>query len=72
MLILTRGSEGATGFLASGGDVTVPARVVEIVDTVGAGDTFNAGVLAKLQALGLLKKSTLKTLKTDERLGPSA
>ena len=33
-----------------------------IVDTVGAGDTFNAGVLAKLSMLGLLKKPDLTTL----------
>lgn len=62
VVILTRGGEGATGFLANDTEVTVPARRVEIVDTVGAGDTFNAGVLAKLYELGALQKSKLKTL----------
>lgn len=65
VVILTRGSEGATGYLSDGTEVTVPARRVEIVDTVGAGDTFNAGVLAKLYERGALQKSKLKTLSVD-------
>lgn len=62
IVILTRGGEGATGFLADGTEVNVPAARVEIADTVGAGDTFNAGVLAKLYELGALQKSKLKSL----------
>lgn len=65
VVILTRGGEGAAGFLADGTEVTVPAERVEIVDTVGAGDTFNAGVLAKLYELGALQKARLKTLSAD-------
>lgn len=65
VVILTRGGEGATGFLADGSETTVPASRVEIVDTVGAGDTFNAGVLAKLYELGALQKDQLKTLSVD-------
>lgn len=65
VVILTRGGEGATGFLRDGIEVTVPARRVEIVDTVGAGDTFNAGVLAKLYELGALQKSKLATLSAE-------
>jgi ribokinase len=44
-LVVTRGAEGATAFLADGGEITVPALAIEPVDTTGAGDTF-AGVLA--------------------------
>lgn len=65
VVILTRGGEGATGFLADGSEVTVPAARVKIVDTVGAGDTFNAGVLAKLYELGKLQKTKLKSLPAD-------
>lgn len=64
-VILTRGGEGATGFLTDGTEVTAPAARVDIVDTVGAGDTFNAGVLAKLYELGALQKAKLKTLSAD-------
>ncbi|GAA6199500.1 carbohydrate kinase [Aquicoccus sp. SU-CL01552] len=66
VVILTRGGEGATGFLADGGEVQVAARKTEITDTVGAGDTFNAGVLAKLSELGRLHKPGLAALSTDE------
>lgn len=62
IVILTRGGDGATGFMANGAQVHVSASTVEIVDTVGAGDTFNAGVLAKLSELGQLQKDKLCTL----------
>lgn len=66
VVILTRGGEGATGYLADGTEVSVPARRVEIVDTVGAGDTFNAGVLARLYELGVLQKARLKALSAQD------
>lgn len=65
ILILTRGGEGATGFLADGTEVSVPAAKVDIVDTVGAGDTFNAGFLAKLSELGELQKPRLRRISAD-------
>lgn len=65
ILILTRGGEGATGFLADGTEVSVPAPKVDIVDTVGAGDTFNAGFLAKLSELGELQKPRLRRISAD-------
>ena len=65
IVVLTRGGEGATGFLSDGTEVNVPALRAEIVDTVGAGDTFNAGVLAKLYELGALQKAKLATLPAD-------
>jgi fructokinase len=45
--------------------LSVPARTVEIVDTVGAGDTFNAGILAFLQENGLLSKEALAGLSEE-------
>lgn len=62
IVILTRGSEGATGFMADGREVHVPAATVEITDTVGAGDTFNSGFLAKLSELGELRKDNLAAI----------
>jgi len=35
-------------------------------DTVGAGDTFNAGVLASLRAQGLLSKSALREISPSQ------
>lgn len=68
MVIITRGSEGATAYLASGESVQAASRKVNVVDTVGAGDTFNAGVLAKLSQLGCLTKSGIAALSADDAL----
>lgn len=56
IVIVTQGKEGATAYLPGEKTVSVPAELVEVVDTVGAGDTFNAGVLARLGQLDLLSK----------------
>lgn len=61
-VIVTRGGDGALAFLSDGGQVEVPAQRVTIVDTVGAGDTFNSGVLSKLIENGLLSKARLKDI----------
>jgi len=62
LVILTQGGEGATGYLSSGDEVQVLALKTQIMDTVGAGDTFNAGVLAKLSEQGQLHKAGLAAL----------
>lgn len=55
LLLLTRGGEGATALSAHWGEhVTVPGVPVTVRDTVGAGDTFGAAVLARLDDLGRL------------------
>ena len=64
-VIMTRGSDGATGYLAGGGEVHVPAVPAAVADTVGAGDTFNAGLLAKLSGLGHLTGPGLAALTPD-------
>ncbi|WP_071673733.1 carbohydrate kinase family protein [Nioella nitratireducens] len=62
VVLLTRGGEGATGYLADGRAVAVAAPKVQTVDTVGAGDTFNAGVLASLSEQGCLTKDGIAAL----------
>ncbi|WP_109311100.1 carbohydrate kinase [Ruegeria sp. AU67] len=66
VVIVTRGSDGASGYLADGSETSVPVKAVEVVDTVGAGDTFNAGVLAELDGAGRLTKANLRTLGLDD------
>lgn len=65
LVILTKGSAGASGWLQTGGEISVVAQRVEMVDTVGAGDTFNAGVLAHLQQAGALDKAALGDIGPD-------
>ncbi|MBT4871603.1 MAG: carbohydrate kinase [Rhodobacteraceae bacterium] len=59
LVILTRGNLGATAYCKTGLPLHVPAEKTDVIDTVGAGDTFNAGVLSKLSELGCLKKESL-------------
>ena len=61
-VIVTKGSRGAEAYLANGDHIFVKAQKATVVDTVGAGDTFNAGVLAKLQGSGSLTKAQIGSL----------
>ncbi len=65
IVIVTRGSDGASGYLADGSTTSVPVQPVDVVDTVGAGDTFNAGVLAELDRSGHLTKTALRSLPAE-------
>lgn len=55
LVLMTRGAEGVSAVSAHG-TRNLPANRVEVVDTVGAGDTFNAGFLAGLHQAGLASK----------------
>jgi fructokinase len=61
LVVITKGAEGATGYTASH-KVSVPSERVTVVDTVGAGDTFDAGVLASLKRHDLLTKAKVAAL----------
>lgn len=65
VVLLTRGSDGVSVVTARG-SFDVPAQKATVVDTVGAGDTFSAGVLASLQTQGLLTKAGLPTATDDQ------
>ena len=68
LTVLTRGDEGAVGFAATG-RVQVSPVVVDAVDTVGAGDTFSAGILDALAAKDLLvaeKRPALAAMPSDD------
>ncbi|ESX56365.1 carbohydrate kinase [Mesorhizobium sp. LSHC422A00] len=64
LIVVTHGSEGAVGY-SRDHKVTVMPHKVEVVDTVGAGDTFNAGILASLHEQGLLSKAGIGGLSED-------
>ena len=65
-VIVTFGGDGARGYLASGEVLSVPAEKAHVVDTVGAGDTFNSGVLAKLSEMGVLGKDRVRAVTAAE------
>ncbi len=61
LVIITKGSKGATGY-SGRHTVSVTPEKVTVVDTVGAGDTFNAGVLASLHEQNVLTKAAISEL----------
>lgn len=61
VVFITEGAKGAHAITATEARF-IPSRRVEVVDTVGAGDTFNAGVLAALHARGALTKAGVASL----------
>jgi fructokinase len=61
VVILTRGAAGAIG-LTERDRVAVVPKPTTVVDTVGAGDTFNAGMLTVFHERGLLSKGAIATL----------
>ena len=56
VVLITRGADGVD-IVTAGDTQRVVAHRVKVVDTVGAGDTFNAGFLAGLHRSGLLTRA---------------
>lgn len=65
LVIITRGAKGP---LAVFKDAVVerPSPSIDVVDTVGAGDTFHAGLLAWFDANSLLTPEAIGTLTKDQ------
>ncbi|EKE45458.1 fructokinase [Oceaniovalibus guishaninsula JLT2003] len=64
LVCITQGAKGAIGYFGRD-SVFMPSRRATVVDTVGAGDTFNAGILAALDGGGRLTDGGLTDLDRD-------
>ena len=62
LVILTLGSEGSKVIYGNGIEVFAESQRVDVVDTIAAGDTFNAGFLLNLDKQDLLDRDSLNTL----------
>ena len=62
---LTEGAKGVTAYTKDGAYFEA-AQKVEVVDTVGAGDTFNAGFLAALDCKDLLDKAAFESISEED------
>jgi fructokinase len=64
LVAVTQGPRGAYARWHAG-EVRVPARAVEVVDTVGAGDAFTSGLLFALVERGVTSRAGLQEMRTD-------
>lgn len=66
LFVVTRGAEGAQAWHARAGPIEVAAPQVDVVDTVGAGDSFQAGLLFGLRAMDRIRAGSLARMSADE------
>ncbi|WP_426413008.1 carbohydrate kinase family protein [Bradyrhizobium ganzhouense] len=66
LVVITRGNNGAVAWHAKAGQVEVEAPKVEVADTIGAGDSFQAALLFALRKQGRLARQQLKGIGADE------
>ncbi|MFE9683763.1 carbohydrate kinase [Streptomyces sp. NPDC006285] len=64
-VVITRGGDGLTAFTRDGGEYSVPGEPVDVVDTIGAGDTVNAALLHGLASRGALSAEAVAGLGAD-------
>ncbi len=65
IVVVTHGDEGAFAATESGLQLRIPAQPVDVVDTVGAGDSFMSGLIDGLWSAGLLggaRRAALKAI----------
>lgn len=66
LVVITRGNNGAVAWHAEAGEIDVTAPEVEVADTIGAGDSFQAALLFALHKLGRLARQQLMDIGADE------
>jgi len=66
LVVITRGIDGAQAWHGKAGMVEVRAPTVDVVDTIGAGDSFQAALLFALRALGRISAEALIEMNPDE------
>ncbi|MGM3387922.1 carbohydrate kinase [Stutzerimonas stutzeri] len=66
LVVLTRGGEGAQLFSRRHGQFQAEAQAVQVRDTVGAGDTFQAALLAYLAEQGLASPQALASIAAEQ------
>jgi fructokinase len=66
LVVVTRGTRGAQAWHREAGAVEVHAPTADVVDTVGAGDSFQAALLFALHAIGRIGSGSLAQTNADE------
>jgi fructokinase len=66
LVVITRGIKGAQAWHKQAGAVEVEAPTVDMVDTIGAGDSFQAALLFALRAIGRIGPASLAQTNSEE------
>jgi fructokinase len=66
LVVVTRGIKGAEAWHREAGRVEVQAPTVDVVDTIGAGDSFQAALLFALRAVGRIRTELLAQMNSAE------
>jgi fructokinase len=66
LVVITRGIKGAQAWHKEAGAVEVEAPTVDVVDTIGAGDSFQAALLFALRAIGRIGPASLAQTNSEE------
>jgi fructokinase len=69
MVIITSSADGAYAYTAQGWSVRRPALDVDVIDTVGAGDSFTAGLIGSLLSRGQHAPADLTRCPADQLSG---
>jgi fructokinase len=66
LVVVTRGIKGAQAWHREAGVIEVEAPGVNVVDTIGAGDSFQAALLFALRAIGRIGTEAMAQMNSDE------
>lgn len=66
LVVITRGNNGAIAWHAGAGQIEIAAPEIEVADTIGAGDSFQAALLFALHKQGRIARERLKDIGADE------
>jgi fructokinase len=66
LVVVTRGDKGALAWHRQAGAIEVTAPIVKVVDTIGAGDSFQAALLFALRAIGRIEAESLAHADSEE------
>ncbi|WP_027571866.1 carbohydrate kinase [Bradyrhizobium sp. WSM1743] len=66
LVVITRGNNGAIAWHAAAGQIEIAAPKIEVADSIGAGDSFQAALLFALHKQGRIARQQLADISTEE------